>query len=132
MAQEAVGSSPITHPRKVLKYQDKRNSGCSVARLARLLWEQEVEGSNPFTPTRQKPLLTDIKPFFIEGLLFYHIDSINVKDIQKRDTLLRDTTRVHPHGVPHFPHISTRIRLYALVLYTRRFFVYERDTHIIG
>ena len=100
--------------------------------IFRLLWEQEVEGSNPFTPTRQKPLLTDMKPFFIEGLLFYHIDSINVKDIQKRDTLLRDTTRVHPHGVPHFPHISTRIRLYALVLYTRRFFVYERDTHIIG
>ncbi len=96
MAQEAVGSSPITHPRKVLKYQDKRNSGCSVARLARLLWEQEVGGSNPLTPTRQKPLLTDIKPFFIEGLLFCHIGSINVTDIQKRDTLLRDTTRVQP------------------------------------
>jgi hypothetical protein len=26
-------------------------SGCSVAWLARLLWEQEVGGSNPLTPT---------------------------------------------------------------------------------
>ena len=28
-------------------------SGCSVARLSRLLWEQEVAGSNPATPTKQ-------------------------------------------------------------------------------
>ena len=90
MAQEAVGSSPITHPRKVLKYQDT-NSGCSVARLARLLWEQEVGGSNPLTPTRQKPLLTDIKPFFIEGLFLCHIGSINVTDIHIGDTDLGDT-----------------------------------------
>ena len=27
------------------------HSGCSVARLSRLLWEQEVAGSNPATPT---------------------------------------------------------------------------------
>ena len=27
------------------------NSGCSVARLSRLLWEQEAAGSNPATPT---------------------------------------------------------------------------------
>ena len=27
------------------------SSGCSVARLSRLLWEQEVAGSNPATPT---------------------------------------------------------------------------------
>ena len=26
-------------------------SGCSVARLSRLLWEQEAAGSNPATPT---------------------------------------------------------------------------------
>ena len=86
VAQEAVGSSPITHPRKVLKYQDKRNSGCSVARLARLLWEQEVEGSNPFTPTRQKPLLTDIKPFFIEGLFLCQTNPKQVNLYPKRDT----------------------------------------------
>ena len=68
-------------------------SGCGAVRLAHLLWEQGVGGSNPLTPTRQKPLLTDIKPFFIEGLLFYHIDSINIKYMQKRDTDLRDTLR---------------------------------------
>jgi hypothetical protein len=27
-------------------------SGCSVARLSRLLWEQEAAGSNPATPTK--------------------------------------------------------------------------------
>ena len=31
-------------------------SGCSVARLSRLLWEQEVAGSNPATPTRKEPI----------------------------------------------------------------------------
>ena len=58
---------------------------------ARLLWEQEVGGSNPLTPTRQKPLLTDIKPFFIEGLLFYQIGSGKVTDIHIGDTDLGDT-----------------------------------------
>ena len=28
-------------------------SGCSVARSSRLLWEQEVAGSNPATPTKK-------------------------------------------------------------------------------
>ena len=27
------------------------SSGCSVAWLARLIWDQEVAGSNPVTPT---------------------------------------------------------------------------------
>ena len=31
----------------------KLSSGCSVARLSRLLWEQEVAGSNPATPTNE-------------------------------------------------------------------------------
>ena len=29
-----------------------RLTGCSVARSSRLLWEQEVAGSNPATPTK--------------------------------------------------------------------------------
>ena len=73
MAQEAVGSSPITHPKKVLKYQDKRNSGCSVARLARLLWEQEVGGSNPLTPTLEMiPFVSDNKAPFHDGVFCIH------------------------------------------------------------
>ena len=36
-----------------------------------LLWEQGVGGSNPLTPTDGRVSYTDIKPFFIEGLLFY-------------------------------------------------------------
>ena len=29
------------------------NSGCSVARLSRLVWDEEVAGSNPATPTKK-------------------------------------------------------------------------------
>ena len=32
----------------------KKETGCSAGRLAHLLWEQGVEGSNPFTPTISK------------------------------------------------------------------------------
>ena len=37
--------------RIVLQKQNVVHSGCSVARSSRLLWEQEVAGSNPATPT---------------------------------------------------------------------------------
>jgi hypothetical protein len=39
-------------------------TGCSVARLSRLLWEQEVAGSNPATPTKN-PFCSNRKDFFI-------------------------------------------------------------------
>ena len=38
-------------------------SGCSVARSSRLLWEQEVAGSNPATPTNRT--YTDTKTLLI-------------------------------------------------------------------
>jgi hypothetical protein len=40
-------------------------TGRSAARLARLLWEQEVAGSNPAAPT------TDIKGFAVFGRPFF-------------------------------------------------------------
>ena len=39
--------SPQTFPR----VNETKSSGCSAARLAHLLWEQRVPGSNPGTPT---------------------------------------------------------------------------------
>ena len=36
--------------------QKTRTSGCSAVRLAHLLWEQGVTGSNPVTPTDRKHL----------------------------------------------------------------------------
>jgi hypothetical protein len=39
-------------------------SGYSVVRLARLLWEQEVAGSNPATPTKQKAMIEKFVVFF--------------------------------------------------------------------
>jgi hypothetical protein len=40
---------------KIILYlhTQKKTSGCSVARLSRLLWEQEAAGSNPATPTKK-------------------------------------------------------------------------------
>ena len=32
-------------------------SGCSVARLSRLVWDEEVAGSNPATPTKKANLV---------------------------------------------------------------------------
>ena len=63
MAQEAVGSSPITHP-----IDQKFISGCGAVRLAHLLWEQGVGSSNLSTPTRGRPLKSDDKPLLTERL----------------------------------------------------------------
>ncbi len=46
----------------------KSFSGCSVARLARLLWEQEVASSNLATPTiNSKPVCESKRAFFNTG-----------------------------------------------------------------
>ena len=37
---------------------DNQYSGCSVARLSRRVWDAEVAGSNPATPTSIKPSLS--------------------------------------------------------------------------
>ena len=36
------------------RFSEVKYSGCSAVRLAHLLWEQGVVGSNPATPTIQK------------------------------------------------------------------------------
>ena len=88
MAQEAVGSSPIAHPTE-----------CGAVRLAHLLWEQGVGGSNPSTPTL---FTSEGKPRFLDGafsfqLAVYHYSRlVNLnqtlsKYTQIRDTLFRDT-----------------------------------------
>ena len=41
-------------------------SGCSVARLSRLLWEQEAAGSNPATPTKN-PFCFGRRDFLFSG-----------------------------------------------------------------
>ena len=39
-------------------------SGCSAVRLAHLLWEQGVPGSNPGIPTNEKRLINKSVSFF--------------------------------------------------------------------
>ena len=36
------------------RFSEVKYSGCSAVRLAHLLWEQGVVGSNPATPTTKK------------------------------------------------------------------------------
>ncbi len=60
------------HPLK-----DSQFSGCSVARLSRRVWDAEVAGSNPATPTKLKPsLLPNNEGFFHYNILskvsYYH------------------------------------------------------------
>ena len=38
------------------RFSEVKYSGCSAVRLAHLLWEQGVVGSNPATPTSKKSL----------------------------------------------------------------------------
>ena len=50
-------------------------SGCSVARLSRLLWEQEVAGSNPATPTRKWDVALLVASLFLCDLPAISISS---------------------------------------------------------
>ena len=83
MAQEAVGSSPITHP---------SFSGYSVVRLTRLLWEQEIGSSNLSTPTLEKYQTSLNKALSSDGALCFHSLSYlsivyQIKDTFKRNSL---------------------------------------------
>ena len=46
-----VGSNPTLSAKKVLIIPNVLSSGCSVARLSRLVWDQEVASSNLAIPT---------------------------------------------------------------------------------
>ena len=47
------------------RFSEVKHSGCSAVRLAHLLWEQGVVGSNPATPTKRNKSLN------INGLFLY-------------------------------------------------------------
>ena len=46
-------------------------TGCSAVRLAHLLWEQGVEGSNPFTPTKETNIVANSMADMPELATFY-------------------------------------------------------------
>ena len=43
------------------RFSEVKYSGCSAVRLAHLLWEQGVVGSNPATPTKKKTLIIKLQ-----------------------------------------------------------------------
>ena len=51
------------------RFSEVKYSGCSAVRLAHLLWEQGVVGSNPATPTIIKPLIIRY-PLIVSGCFF--------------------------------------------------------------
>ena len=40
-------------------------TGCSAARLAHLVWDQRVAGSNPATPTKEKAFSAEAERVFV-------------------------------------------------------------------
>ncbi len=46
-------------------------SGCSAARLAHLVWDQRVAGSNPATPTKEKALHVSAGLYCLRQTRFY-------------------------------------------------------------
>ena len=76
-------------------------SGYGAVRLAYLLWEQGVVGSNPTTPTKEKPR-TKVWGFFIgekrRMLAFVKRSANKKKDRERieRDFLLNTPPKDHP------------------------------------
>lgn len=61
------------------RFSEVKYSGCSAVRLAHLLWEQGVVGSNPATPTIIKPLIIRY-PLIVSGYflaLYLNIKTLN-------------------------------------------------------
>ena len=46
------------------------NSGCSVARLSRHVWDVEAAGSNPATPTKKAQLKVELFLFILLIIFF--------------------------------------------------------------
>ena len=62
------------------RFSGVKHSGCSAVRLAHLLWEQGVVGSNPATPTIIKPLIIRY-PLIVSGYflaLYLNIKALNL------------------------------------------------------
>ena len=70
---KAVGMSPkvASSQRWIsIRHQGSRignNTGCSSAWLECLVWDQEAEGSNPFTPTNRDPFFYVLRALFFWG-----------------------------------------------------------------
>ena len=67
-----------------------------------LFWEQGVGGSNPLTPTDDRLWLVDIKPFFIEGLLFYQKLSGLYRNYTNKGYGFKGYARVHVKNIELF------------------------------
>jgi hypothetical protein len=55
-------------PGTIASTECRNFAGCSVARLSRLVWDEEVAGSNPATPTKKANLVYLVGLFYIKLL----------------------------------------------------------------
>ena len=92
--------------KKVWKYKNfaylcTRNTttGCSAVRLAHLVWDQRVTGSNPVTPTKRK---RDLPLFFVS----LHMD--NSDFLRSKKTKF---TCSHPRGCELSPEWAQKTKL---------------------
>ncbi len=67
-----------------------KHSGCSAVRLAHLLWEQGVVGSNPATPTSFR-----ISCCFSSNFFVYTSSSLYTKLITEPETVILTSNAFH-------------------------------------
>ena len=61
------GSNPPFSAKKEDDAESSFFSGYGAVRLAHLLWEQGVEGSNPFAPTNKNQGVTSFRDSFFQS-----------------------------------------------------------------
>ena len=76
-------------------------SGCSVARLSRLVWDEEVAGSNPATPTKTSNSLLLVFLYLRTMFTVYILYSSECNSYYTGYTSMPVSYRLHQH---HFNH----------------------------
>lgn len=84
-----MGSNPTLTALKSYYKEDNHSSGCSVARLSRLVWDQEVASSNLAIPTRNpSPAVKTSGAFCFQNVFFLPPVFLHLPAILRYQTIL--------------------------------------------